>query len=391
MVRPSVFGLAEQDVSDHGTTNTIIVKIMVATSTFAGEKQCFSNSRLTHKDSPLRLNHPIKGFFTMLKNSSLLLFSIALAGCVSTQPPTAGQRDFVTANQTAQFVANAQLQFGLNPAMVEASLAQAVYQPKIISLMNRKFEAQPWAVYQAHMMTANRISQGKAFASANKVILTQAQSTYGVPADIVVAIIGVETMYGTNQGNYRVLDSLATLSFGYPKRAAFFQSELANYLVLCQKNHWDVGQLKGSYAGAFGIGQFMPSSYRQYAVSATEQSPDISSKPSDAILSVAHYFAGHGWIKGQPIAISVHWPASKSVPTLPKMTQPKHDLRYWQAVGVALPANLSDLSMKAELVVETGSAGQQQAWLIFHNFYVIARYNPSLNYSLAVFCLSDQL
>ncbi len=327
----------------------------------------------------------------MLKKLSVIVMITALSGCASTQAPLAGDSDFVSTRQTARFVENAQLQFGLNPTMVEASLAQAVYQPKIISLMNRKFEAQPWAIYQTHMLTLNRISQGKVFAATNRGILAQAQSTYGVPAATVVAIIGVETLYGENQGNYRVLDALATLSFAYPKRAAFFQSELANYLVLCQKNHWDVGQLKGSYAGAFGIGQFMPSSYRQYAVSATEQSPDISTKPKDAILSVAHYFAGHGWIKGQPIAISVKWPTAKMLPALPKMTQPKHDLRYWQAEGVVLPSYLTDLAMKAEVVVEKGASGQQQAWLIFHNFYVIARYNPSLNYSLAVFCLSEKL
>lgn len=317
--------------------------------------------------------------------------ALSLVACSTTNDIPAGRADFVSETQAQAFSAKAQQQFGLDPANVSAALAQAEYQPSIIATMNRHFEGKPWAVYQAHMLTAKRIAGGKAFAQKHQTILRTASQKYGVPAKIVVAIIGVETMYGTNQGNFHVLDALATLSFDYPKRAPFFQSELANYLVICEKNQWPVRQLKGSYAGAFGIGQFMPSSYRQYAVSANGPVPEISSNPDDAILSVANYFKGHGWHSGEPTAIPVKAPASLTAPILPSMKAPKHTLAYWQAEGVQLPAAMHDLTVKAELVLVTNKAGERQAWLLFHNFYVIGRYNPSLNYALSVFCLSESL
>ena len=326
---------------------------------------------------------------TRLKLVTLAL-ALTLSACTTTQSPPSAS-DFLTQAQSDAFISKANAQFNLDPSEVSAALAEVQYQPKIITIMNRRFEAQPWAVYRAHMLTDGRIEKGRAFAKTNQAILQEARRQYGVSPDVVVAIIGVETMYGTNQGNYSVLDALATLSFAYPKRSAFFQSELANYLVICQQNHWPVRRLKGSYAGAFGIGQFMPSSYRQYAVSATEQSPDISNKPSDAILSVAHYFKGHGWQEGGPIAIKVAVPASLSSLAAPKLTKPKHTLSYWRDQGIVIPKNLTDLSLKAELVVELNAQGQREGWLIFHNFYVIARYNPSLNYSLSVYCLADAL
>lgn len=319
-----------------------------------------------------------------LQKILLLTCGLALAACTSIVP-TGDQSDIT--DQSQAFAIKAQHKYDLTAQQVQQALAQAQFQPKIISLMNRPFEKQDWSVYQRHMLTPDRIQQGRAFASRYHDFLRNAQQRTGVESNMVVAIIGVETFYGKHQGNYYVLDALATLSFGYPKRANFFQQELANYLVICQDNHWPVRQLKGSYAGAFGMGQFMPSSYRQYAISDHQAAPDLSNQPADAILSVANYFEKHGWQRGQPAAVTVQIPAALQTPRLPALKKPQHDVAYWQNLGVKLPQNLPN--RPAELVVQCGADGPCQAWLIFHNFYVIARYNPSLNYALSVFLLSQ--
>lgn len=314
---------------------------------------------------------------------ALVLTVSACTSAISNPSPNSSEIQ----DQAQAFADKVQHTYGLAPAEVEAALAQAQFQAKIISLMNRPFEKQDWSVYQRHMLTPERIQQGRVFANRYHDFLMDAQQRTGVESKMVVAIIGVETFYGKNQGNYYVLDALATLSFGYPKRADFFQKELANYLVMCQENHWPVRQLKGSYAGAFGMGQFMPSSYREYALSAHQAAPDLSRQPDDAILSVANYFAKHGWKAGQPAAIAVQVPADLQTPRSPKLKKTQHDVAYWRHLGVKIPGNVTN--QPAELVVQRDANGRTQAWLIFHNFYVIARYNPSLNYALSVFLLSE--
>lgn len=311
--------------------------------------------------------------------------ALSLSAC-TTVPPDSGEPGFNPAEQQV-FVRKASSQYHLDSAYVQTALAQAQYQAKIIALMTRPFEAQSWAVYQTHMLTPNRIAQGKAFSHSHQEVLQQAQQRYHVPQDLIVAILGVETFYGKNQGNYYVLDALSTLSFAYPKRAPFFQSELAHYLQLCQQNHWPVRQLKGSYAGAFGMGQFMPSSYRQYAVSRDGATPNLS-QADDAIFSVAHYFAGHGWQAGQAMAMAVNVPSAWQHSQLPKLTHPKHTVAYWRQQGLSVPSTVPG-GQPAELVVVQQANGHYQGWLIFANFYVIARYNPSINYALSAFLLSQ--
>lgn len=323
-----------------------------------------------------------------LKKITALCIALALSACTTTTGTLNDHTEIQ--DQSHSFAVKTQRQYGLPADQVEAALAQAQFQAKIINIMNRPFEKQDWSVYQRHMLTPQRIQQGREFAKHYHTLLKEAQQRTGVESNIVVAILGVETFYGKQQGNYYVLDALATLSFGYPKRADFFQKELANYLVICQVNHWPVRQLKGSYAGAFGMGQFMPSSYRQYAISIDHAAPDLSNQPADAILSVANYFAKHGWQAGQPAAISVQVPADLQTQRSPKLKSPQHDVAYWRSMGVNMPQNIPN-NRPAELVVQQDANGHYQAWLIFYNFYVIARYNPSLNYALSVFLLSEAL
>src|SRR4249919_2905525 len=202
----------------------------------------------------------------------------------------------------AAFVTEASRAYGLTPAEIEGWLAQAKYRQSIVDAMSRPAESvKPWKDYRPIFMTDARIQQGRAFYAANREQLLKVQAQTGVPAEYVVAIIGVETSYGRVTGSYRVLDALYTLGFYYPRREEFFRSELAQLFALSKEEQLDLATLKGSYAGAMGWGQFMPSSYRKYGKDGDgDGKRDLIVSPRDAFASIANYFVGFGWAKGQP-------------------------------------------------------------------------------------------
>ena len=184
-----------------------------------------------------------------------------------------------------------------------AILAQAQFQPKIIESMERPYEKKTWDVYKNLFLTPQRVQAGLVFWKNNRKALELAQKQFNVPANIIVAIIGVETLYGKNQGSYRVLDALTTLAFDYPKRSEFFTKELKEYLLLCREHGVPATQYMGSYAGAMGKPQFMPSSYRFYAVNFSGRGKvDLMNEDKDVISSVANYFHQHGWALNQAVA-----------------------------------------------------------------------------------------
>ena len=188
-----------------------------------------------------------------------------------------------------------------------AIMKEAQFQPQIIESMDKPFEKKTWDVYKALFLTPQRVQAGIEFWQANQKTLERAEREYGVPPQIIVAIIGVETLYGKHQGNYRVLDALTTLAFNYPKRAPFFTKELGEFLLLCREQHVPANQYTGSYAGAMGKPQFMPSSYRFYAVDFTGNGQrDLMNDDRDAIGSVANYFHKHGWKLNEDVAQPVN-------------------------------------------------------------------------------------
>lgn len=211
----------------------------------------------------------------------------------------------------------------------------------------------------------------------------RAQQVYGVPPEIIVGIIGVETRWGRVMGKTRILDALATLSFNYPRRAAYFSSELETFLLMARNEQDDPLDLRGSFAGAMGYGQFMPSSYQQYAVDFNGDGHINLWDPVDAIGSVAHYFQAHGWQPGQGVAV----PASGQAPYLENGFKTRYALDTLAAAGLSPQESLGDNSEASLLRLDLGSS--YQYWYGLPNFYTITRYNHSTHYAMAVWQLGE--
>lgn len=289
------------------------------------------------------------------------------------------------------FIREMVVRHGFNAARLQAVFGRAHAQPSIIAAMSRPAEAKPWYAYRAIFVNPKRVQGGVEFWRANEAALTRAERVHGVPPEIVVAIIGVETQYGGNMGKYRVLEALSTLAFDYPRRADYFRKELENFLLLTRAEGIDPLTPRGSYAGAMGYGQFMPSSFRSYAVDFDgDGHRDLWRNSRDAIGSVANYFKEHGWRTGEPIAMPARvsgaaWPALVSR----KLGQPQYSVASLQARGV-LPEGPVGGDQAAMLLEFQGQEGPKY-WLGFGNFYVITRYNHSQLYAMAVYQLGQEI
>lgn len=276
---------------------------------------------------------------------------------------------------------------GLPLPKIVALLKQAQMQPTIIKLMNQPFEQLPWYRYQSLYVRPSLITGGVQFWQQHESILSSASKQFGVPPEIMVAILGVETGYGVNQGSFRALDALYTLSFYYPRRATYFQSELEAYLTLTHDAGFNPLIIKSSYAGALGMPQFMPSTYRQYAVASAKLYPNLFSNPDDAIGSVANFFAKVGWTKGAPIAVPAH--LSKGVVPTDIMQNGNLSLDSLKKLGVHAESHLNG-KLPANLIILQTKNGPEY-WLAFHNFYMIKRYNSSTLYAMAVYQLGTKI
>lgn len=271
-----------------------------------------------------------------------------------------------------------------------ALLAEAKYQESIITAISRPAEkTKPWKDYRPIFMTAKRRDDGIAFYRENRALLDQVGHDTGVPPEIIVAIIGVETSYGRITGNYRVLDALATLAFYYEPRAPFFRAELMQLLKLDGHMPLPVEQLKGSYAGAMGWGQFMPTSFAQWAKDGDGDGViDLWLSKSDIVHSVANYFVAHGWKRGAPVAgLAIASP--EAVPPEIRATEAIHSIDSLARAGYTL-AEQFDGKVAATLLLLDGAEGVEH-WITFQNFFVISRYNRSPMYSLAVWQLSQEI
>ena len=294
----------------------------------------------------------------------------------------------------ANFVAYAAENYGVDADTVRAALARAEYQQSIIDAISRPAErVRAWADYRPIFMTDARISGGQAFYREHRDALERVPAATGVPAEYIVAIIGVETSYGRITGNYRVLDALYTLAFHYPKRAPFFASELAHLFALSQEEHVDVATIKGSYAGAMGWGQFMPSSYRIWGKDGDgDGHRDLLGDTDDIFASIANYFADHGWVRGQPVAARADRdPGARDL--APDSLKPRWTLAELAELGYAPRAGEPvppDAAARATLVGFDGADGREY-WIGYRNFYVITRYNHSPMYAMAVHQLATAI
>ena len=277
-------------------------------------------------------------------------------------------------------------------------LDQVELQPSILEKIQRPYETKPWYQYRDFFMTEDRINGGVAFWRSHEKQLRQAEEQFGVPAEVIVAILGVETLYGTRAGDYRVLDALATLAFNFPPRAPFFQSELRHFLLLTREQHISPTSIKGSYAGAIGYPQFMPSSYRNFGVDFRGNNRvDLLKNSSDAISSIGNYFRAHGWEPNSPIAMRAK--LTDAVDNLPVYLQkpqeknirfrPQWRLQTLSEHGFDIPTELNPDTKVC--LIDLDERDAKQYWLGFNNLYVITRYNSSINYAMVVFDLSQQL
>ena len=263
---------------------------------------------------------------------------------------------------------------------------RARHNPAVIEAISRPATIKPWLEYRAAFVNPKRIRLGLEFWDKHRQTLRRAEKKYGVPQEIIIAVIGVETVYGQNAGNFLVLDALTTLAFDYPRRSPFFRGELENYLLLAREQQFDLLEIRGSYAGALGIPQFMPGSYRNYAVDFNgNHKIDLLHEDSDAIGSVANYLQGYGWIKGEPVAVRVQVGGELPVG---EVKNPR-TLAEWAAAGVTSGVNY-DLDKAARLMDFTVQEGKE-FWLAFNNFEVITRYNNSDFYAMSVFQLAEEL
>lgn len=275
-------------------------------------------------------------------------------------------------------------------ATLEQAVAQADFRQAVLDAYKRPAESKPWYEYQALFMTDKRINQGVEFWRAHAAELARAERIYQVPASVIVAIIGVETFYGTNMGKHPVLDSLYTLAFYHPTRTDFFSKEFVNYVKLGHQQTWDLKTPLGSYAGAMGMGQFMPSSYLSFAVDFDgDGHKDLFTNPTDAIGSVANYFHQHGWKMGEPVVAAAQITTPSALTYVQDRVELKQNWGQLQQAGV-----MSKVTLAANTPVSLIQLAQptySEYWLARQNFYVITRYNKSPLYAMVVHDLSQQL
>jgi len=302
---------------------------------------------------------------------------------------------FSSSSEARQFIAEMHEKHGFDAAMLTRQFAAVHANAAVLRAIRPAAvpeQQRSWQRYRARFVNERRIGKGLEFWREFPAELARAQALYGVPAEIIVAIIGVETEYGRNTGKFSVLEALATLAFEYPPRAPFFRRELEEFLLLARENGSDPLDYKGSYAGAMGIPQFMPSSQRNYAVDFDgDERIDLRQSPADAIGSVARFLNLHGWRQEEPIAA----PATVDgdpVALIAAGIKPAQPLRALIDQGASLaPPSVRLLDKPAALIDLVSPDLPTEYWIGFDNFYVITRYNRSTFYAMSVFQLAEAL
>ena len=298
--------------------------------------------------------------------------------------------DYSSREDVKEYIEELSDKHGFNKIQLSKLLNSAVYQEKVVRIMNRQPEGtMTWSKYKKMMVSQSRISAGEEFINLHKEDLKKAEDLYGVPAEIIASIIGIETRYGRITGNIRVLDSLMTLSFNYPRRSKFFKVQLEEFLLLSREEGFNPESLEGSIAGAMGYGQFMPDSYRKYAVDFDSDGVrDILTNPVDAIGSVANFLSKKGnWKPNTPIAIEAESISNDAI--FKSKFKPYMTLIELNEIGLKpkekLTGNLKFVPISLEL-----DEGYEH-WLGFDNYYSLSRYNRSKLYVMAVIEFSRSL
>jgi len=318
-----------------------------------------------------------------------MLGGVALAGAVLGSLPL--QAADYTGPNVDEFIAEMTRDYGFVGEQLRDLFKQAERKQAILDAISRPAErVKPWKEYRPIFLTDSRIAQGVDFWRENEAALSRAETEYGVPAEIIVAIIGVETFYGRNTGSHRGIDALSTLGFDYPPRQPFFRQQLKEFLLLTREEQVDPLTLKGSYAGAMGLPQFMPSSFRAYAVDFDGDGHiDIWNNPTDAIGSAASYFKQHGWVEGEPVVARAKVGGERYEEGLTVGLESQKNAGEMRILGWQFDKSVADDTAITAFRLD-GAEGDEY-WLGLPNFYVITRYNRSVMYAMAVHQLSQLL
>lgn len=301
--------------------------------------------------------------------------------------------DFANNPNAQQFIDKMVNKHGFDRQQLQEILSQAKRLDSVLRLMDNQApttSVKPpsgpngaWLRYRKKFITPDNVQNGVVFWNQYEDALNRAWQVYGVPPEIIVGIIGVETRWGRVMGKTRILDALATLSFNYPRRAEYFSGELETFLLMARDEQDDPLNLKGSFAGAMGYGQFMPSSYKQYAVDFSGDGHINLWDPVDAIGSVANYFKAHGWVKGDQVAVM----ANGQAPGLPNGFKTRYSISQLAAAGLTPQQPLGNHQQASLLRLDVGTG--YQYWYGLPNFYTITRYNHSTHYAMAIWQLGQ--
>lgn len=314
---------------------------------------------------------------------------------LSPHKPHVRTSGYAARNDVRAYIDQMARQHGFDRRKLSKLFAQVKTQPSALRAMSAPIEQPPkWYEYSASLLSDTRVERGLDFWRDNEPALVEAESEFGVPPEIVVAIIGVETFYGRVSGRYRVIDTLTTLAFDYPRRAEFFRKELTDFLLLCREQHLSALEPRGSFAGAMGLPQFMPGTFRDYAIDFDQDGRiDIWHDASDSVGSVANFLLWHGWQRHEPVLLPAQVDNAEVLRLLNGGISDRRALHEWEQdgvrVGEGLPESGAADSPAALVMLEQPAVSSY--WLGFNNFYVLTRYNRSRLYAAAVWQLAEKI
>jgi len=291
--------------------------------------------------------------------------------------------DLLKNPEVQQFIDNLVTHQHFKRDMLESVFLDVQPMPEVVHHMKHPAEAFPWDAYQRIFVTPRRIEKGAAFAITHNIALNQVEKKYHIPSEIIVAILGVESNYGTHTMKYRAIDALTHLAFNYPERQKFFMAQLTAFLELTRQYHLNINDVYGSYAGAIGPAQFMPDSILHYAI-ITNSTINLND-PANWLESIANFFSKKGWKENHPIVTPITCP--KNIP----QSISSNPIKHFYTPQQLKEAQISDHAEENAMFLELNSHTGPQCWLAYHNFSVIMRYNTSPLYAMAVVQLSEKL
>lgn len=317
-----------------------------------------------------------------LQHTVLALLCATLLGTVHAN---LGDRD-----ELSEFAQHMESEHAFDQDEVLAFLRDVEHSEEVIEWMETPFEALPWHAYRELFLTDRRITKGAEFMEEHAELLADVEDAYGVPAPVLTAILGIETNYGEHTGDYRVLDTLATLGFDYEPRAEFFRTQLEEFLLLVREEEFDIDELNGSFAGAMGLPQFIPSSYRKYAVDFNgDGQRDLLNSVEDATGSIGNYLKEHDWRAGEGFVLELDVDEERLEAFERSTIHPEYELAELKEAGLELATELPEDAPVGLLALE--GEENDEYWLAKHNFFVITRYNPSPLYAMAVVQLAEAI